>query len=397
MNSNLHSKLPLIPETPLDLSEHTRALLASIVESSDDAIISKNLNGIITSWNIAAGRIFGYTAEEMVGQSILRLIPEELHYQEDDILTKLRAGERIDHYETVRVRKNGEKVEISVTISPIKDSTGRIVGASKIARDISIRKQMERLLMQSEKLAATGRMAATIAHEINNPLESLMNLVFLARNSCASNEAAHAYLLIAEKELERVSHLARQTLGYYRGNGRPVEVHPKEIMEDVLTIYHAKLLGNGISVECQFDDPRLITLDKGELVQVFSNVIANSIDAMQQGGLLHIEIRNIVRGGKEGVLTVIRDQGIGIPQEHLGKIFEPFFTTKGDLGTGIGLWVAKRLVEKRGGQLSISSSTEPGNSGTSLSIYLPFAAPHGDAAAKELSPSTLVGLKALQL
>jgi PAS domain S-box-containing protein len=365
LNSNLHSKLPLIPETPLDLSEHTRALLASIVESSDDAIISKNLNGVITSWNIAAGRIFGYTAEEMVGQSILRLIPEELHYQEDDILTKLRAGERIDHYETVRVRKNGERIEVSVTISPIKDST--------------------------------GRMAATIAHEINNPLESLMNLVFLARNSCASNEAAHAYLLIAEKELERVSHLARQTLGYYRGNGRPVEVHPKEIMEDVLTIYHAKLLGNGISVECQFDDPRLITLDKGELVQVFSNVIANSIDAMQQGGLLHIEIRNIVRGGKEGVLTVIRDQGIGIPQEHLGKIFEPFFTTKGDLGTGIGLWVAKRLVEKRGGQLSISSSTEPGNSGTSLSIYLPFAAPHGDAAAKELSPSTLVGLKALQL
>jgi PAS domain S-box-containing protein len=382
---------------PVDIPEHTRALLAAIVESSDDAIISKNLNGVITSWNAGAGRIFGYTAEEMVGQSILRLIPEELHYQEDDILTKLRAGERIDHYETVRVRKNGERIEVSVTISPIKDSTGRIVGASKIARDISIRKQMERLLIQSEKLAATGRMAATIAHEINNPLESLMNLIYLARTSSASNEAAHAYLLIAEKELERVTHLARQTLGYYRGSGVPVEVHPKEIMEDVLTIYHAKLLGNCISVECQFDDLRPITLDKGELVQVFSNVIANSIDAMLHGGLLHIEITNIVRGGKEGVLAVIRDQGMGIPHEHLAKVFEPFFTTKGDLGTGIGLWVAKRLVEKRGGQLSITSSTEPGNSGTSLSIYLPFAAPRGDDAAKELSPDTLAGLKALRI
>ncbi len=247
MNSDPHSKLPLVPEIQVDISEHTRALLAAIVASSDDAIISKNLNGIITSWNEAAGRIFGYTAEEMVGQSILRLIPEELQYQEDEILRKLRAGERIDHYETVRVRKNGEKIEISVTISPVRDSTGRIVGASKIARDISIRKQMERLLMQSEKLAATGRMAATIAHEINNPLESLMNLIFLARNSSESNEAAHAYLVIAEKELERVSHLARQTLGYYRGNGAPVEVHPKEIMEDVLTVYHAKLLANCIS------------------------------------------------------------------------------------------------------------------------------------------------------
>jgi PAS domain S-box-containing protein len=381
---------------PVDIPEHTRALLAAIVESSDDAIISKNLNGIITSWNEGAARIFGYTPEEMVGQSILRLIPEELRYQEDEILSKLRAGERIDHFETVRVRKNGERIEISVTISPVKDSTGRIVGASKIARDISTRKQMERLLIQSEKLAATGRMAATIAHEINNPLESLMNLVFLARTSCASDEAAHAYLLIAEKELDRVSHLARQTLGYYRGSGVPVEVHPKEIMEDVLTIYHAKLLGSCISVESQFDDLRPITLDKGELVQIFSNVIANSIDAMPQGGLLHVEITSIVRGGQEGVLAVIRDQGMGIPQEHMAKVFEPFFTTKGNLGTGIGLWVAKRLVEKRGGQLSITSSTEPGNSGTSLSIYLPFAAPHDDTE-KELSPDTLAGLKALRL
>jgi signal transduction histidine kinase len=168
-------------------------------------------------------------------------------------------------------------------------------------------------------------------------------------------------------------------------------------MEDVLTIYHAKLLANCITVESHFDDPHPITLDKGELVQVFSNVIANAIDAMPHGGLLHVEIQNIVSGGREGVLTVIRDQGIGIPHEHLGKIFEPFFTTKGNLGTGIGLWVAKRLVEKRGGQISITSSTEPGNSGTSLSIYLPFAAPHGDEAAKELSPATLDGLKALQL
>lgn len=397
MNHDPHKPLPPVQTADIDISEHTHFLFAAIVESSDDAIISKNLNGIITSWNEAASRIFGYTAEEMVGQSILRLIPPELQYQEDDILQKIRAGERIDHYETIRVRKNGEKIEISVTISPVKDNTGRIIGASKIARDISIRKQMERVLIQSEKLAATGRMAASIAHEINNPLESLMNLIYLARRSSVGNDAAHAYLLTAEKELDRVSHLARQTLGYYRESGAPVEVHLKQLMEDVLTVYHAKLLGSGISVERRFfDDLPPITLNKGELIQVFSNVVANSIDAMPQGGTLRIEITNFVNGGKEGILTVVRDQGIGIPQEHLGKIFEPFFTTKGDLGTGIGLWVAKSLIEKRGGQLAVASSTEPGKSGTSLAIYLPFAVPKDDVA-KELSPDPTASLTALPL
>ncbi len=131
-------------------------LLAAIVDSSNDAIISKDLNGIITSWNQAATRMFGYEAEEIVGQPILRLIPKELYPEEADILRKLRSGERIEHYETIRVRKNGKKIEVSLTISPVKDDTGRIIGSSKIARDISDRKQMERSLIQAEKLGQRG-------------------------------------------------------------------------------------------------------------------------------------------------------------------------------------------------------------------------------------------------
>src|SRR5947207_1472635 len=150
--------------------------VAAIVESSDDAILSKDLTGKIMSWNPAATRILGYTREEIVGSSILRIIPKELHHEEATILGKIRAGERIDHYETVRITKSGERLDVSLSISPIRDGSGKVVGASKILRDISAKKRSEASLLQAEKIAAAGRMAATIAHEVNNPLEAVINL-----------------------------------------------------------------------------------------------------------------------------------------------------------------------------------------------------------------------------
>jgi PAS domain S-box-containing protein len=366
--------LPGPEQTEPDTSDHPRFFLAAIVESSDDAIISKNLHGIVTSWNHAANRIFGYTAEEMIGQPILRLIPDELRHEEDMILAKLKLGERIDHYETTRIRKDGERFDISVTISPIRDNQGHIIGASKTARDISDRKKMEEMLVQSEKLAATGRMAATIAHEINNPLESVMNLVFLARTSGSINKA-RGYLQTAEKELERVAHIVRQTLGYYRETAAPVQVDLRELMDDVLTVYQTKLNANRISVDCRFDNHRPIVVKKGELVQVLSNVIANSIDAMPNAGILHINVEETTNSQKQGVQIVIRDNGTGIRQEHLSRIFEPFFTTKGNLGTGIGLWVARQLIEKQHGQIAVTSRTDPEDSGTTLVLFIPFADP----------------------
>jgi PAS domain S-box-containing protein len=357
--------------------DEIRFQLAAIVDSADDAIVSKDLNGIVRSWNAGAGRMFGYTADEMIGQSILRIIPEELRYEEDEILRKLRAGERVDHYETRRRKKNSEIIPVSVTISPIRDGAGLVVGASKIARDISDRKRMEALVIQGEKLAATGRMAAAIAHEINNPLESLINLVFLARQESAVEGKAYRYLLTAEEELERVSHLARQTLGYYRDTGTPAEVHLHVLLENVLTVYNARLLSTNISVDTHFNDLQKILVSKGEMIQVFSNIIANAIDAMRLGGSLQISTRNIFSTTGDGVQTTIQDNGSGIQPENLARIFEPFFTTKGDLGSGIGLWVAKQLVERRGGQISVTSSTERGNSGTSVTIFMPFAIPAG--------------------
>jgi PAS domain S-box-containing protein len=362
-------------EEALRQSNVSRLRLASIIDSADDAIVSKDLNGIVSSWNEGACRMFGYSADEMLSQPILRLIPEELHYEEDEILRKIRAGERIDHYETRRTKKNGDSVEVSVTISPIRDESGRIIGASKIARDISNRKRVERLLVQSEKLAATGRMAATIAHEINNPLESLVNLIYLARQDSGPDGKVYDYLLTAENELERVSHIARQTLGFYRDTGSPTEVYLHQLMENVLSVYSSKLLASGITTDKQFHEPRKVLVSKGEILQIFSNIVTNAADAMRQGGVLSISIRQIVSSTGDGIQTIIRDSGTGIRQEHLAQVFEPFFTTKDNLGTGIGLWVTKQLVEARGGEISVASSTENGNSGTSLTIFIPFAAP----------------------
>jgi PAS domain S-box-containing protein len=362
-------------EAALRQSNESRLRLAAIIDSADDAIASKDLNGIVSSWNAGAGRMFGYSADEMLGQPIRRLIPEELQYEEDEILRKIRAGERIEHYETTRKKKNGETFEVSVTISPITDESGRIIGASKIARDISDRKRVERLLVQSEKLAVTGRMAATIAHEINNPLESLVNLIFLARQDAGKDGKAYAYLVTAESELERISHIARQTLGFYRDTGSPTEVYLHQLMESVLSVYSSKLLAAGITTDKQFNDQRQVLVHKGEILQIFSNIITNAADAMRQGGVLSISTRQIVGSTGDGIQAIIRDTGQGIREEHLAQVFEPFFTTKGDLGTGIGLWVTKQLVEARGGEISIASSTENGNSGTTVAIFIPFLAP----------------------
>src|ERR1700728_1621008 len=195
-------------------AQDARGRLAAIVDSSQDVILSKDLNGIITSWNAAASRLFGYSAEEMIGASILKLIPEHLHSDEKTIIENIRAGRSVEHFETVRVTKTGQLLDVSLTISPIRNEYGRVIGPSKILRDISTRKRVEQSLLQAEKIAATGRMAASIAHEINNPLEAVVNLLYLLRAKMTDSEGLK-YLSTPEAELERVSHIEKQTLGYY--------------------------------------------------------------------------------------------------------------------------------------------------------------------------------------
>lgn len=343
--------------------------LAAIVESSDDAIVSKNLDGTVTSWNQAACRLFGYGPEEMIGQPILKIIPDDLTSEEVEILRKIRAGTRIDHYETRRLRKDGETVEVSITISPIRDGLGKIIGSSKIARDISQRKKMERHLLQSEKLAAAGVMAANLAHEINNPLDSVMNLIYLARQHLSAGSKARPYLAIAESEVERVSHLARQAMGYYRDPGAAADVHVGALLEEVLRVQQSKLLAANVAADCTFEDRRPVTASGEELMQVFSNLVTNAVEAMPGGGLLTIRTREVEGAGIE---VLVKDRGIGIRTEDMGRVFEPFFTTKGAGGTGIGLWAAQQLLKERGGRISIESKTDGAQKGTTVSVFLPF-------------------------
>jgi signal transduction histidine kinase len=225
------------------------------------------------------------------------------------------------------------------------------------------------LLIQAEKLAATGRMAATIAHEINNPLDAVMNLVYLARTTLPTNSRAVPYLSTAERELERVSHIARQTLGYYRDPGPPSEIRLESLLEEVLNVYHSKLLAGNVAVDCAFSHQRALSASRGELMQIFSSLITNAIDAMPGGGVLNISTRELVG---QGIEILVRDNGTGISGENLDRVFEPFFSTKGQRGTGIGLWVARQLLEKRGGTINLDSSTEIPRTGTTVSVFLPF-------------------------
>ena len=363
----------------IDVTERKKAQeslrqLAAIVDTSQDVILSKNLNGIITSWNAAATRVFGYSAEEMIGASILKLIPEHLHSDEKTIIEQIRAGRRLEHFETVRMKKDGGLLDVSLTISPVKDEEGNIIGASKILRDISDRKRMERSLLQAEKIAATGRMAATIAHEINNPLEAVMNLLYLLRSKISDEDGLN-YLSTAEGELGRVSHIAKQTLGYYREHAAATLASLCEIAQHAVTIYEPRCDSAGIKISTSFRSSRSVTLRRGEMMQVISNLLANSIYAMPTGGNLSVVVEDTEKPGS-GIGMIISDDGVGIASEDLPRVFEAFFTTRTTVGTGIGLFVAKQFIEGHGGQISITSQNDAENHGTTIRIFIPLRTPY---------------------
>jgi PAS domain S-box-containing protein len=351
-------------------AQHALYRLAAIVDSSEDVILSKDLNGIVTSWNAAACHLFGYSAEEMIGASILKLIPEDLHSDEKTIIEQIRAGRRVEHFETVRITKDGRLVDVSLTISPVKDERGNIIGASKILRDISDRKRMEQSLLQAEKIAATGRMAATIAHEINNPLEAVVNLLYLLRSKITSEDGLN-YLSTAEEELGRVSHIAKQTLGYYREHAAATAASLGEIAQHAVTIYEPRCAAAGIHISTSLQSSRKAMIRRGEMTQVISNLIANSIYAMPNGGHLSVSVEDTGEPASGTVLT-IADDGVGIAPRDLPRVFEAFFTTRSTVGTGIGLFVAKQFVEGHGGQISIASQADEESHGTTVRIFLPL-------------------------
>jgi PAS domain S-box-containing protein len=378
-----------LSENEMMLQESSKHVgqLAAIVESSDDVILSKNLNGIITSWNAAATRIFGYSPEEMIGSSILKLIPENLHSDEKIIMENIRAGRRVEHFETVRRTKSGQLLDVSLTVSPIRDAQGRIIGASKILRDVSTRKRLEQALLQAEKIAATGRMAATIAHEINNPLEAVMNLIYLLRPMIA-DPVGISYFQSVEAELGRVSHIAKQTLGYYHEHAAASSASIGEIVLNAIAIYEPRCTAAGIEIKKTINSSRKIVMRRGEMMQVVSNLIMNSIYAMQAGGILSISVEDAAKP-PEGIVLTVQDDGVGIAEADRPRVFEAFFTTGSTVGTGIGLFVTKQFVEGHGGRIELESRQGAEDHGTTVRVFLPGSTIYdlsGDgASAKELN------------
>jgi PAS domain S-box-containing protein len=375
--------------TARKIAEEGLQRLAAIVESSADAIISKDLNGIVTSWNQGAERIFGYTAQEMIGQPITNIIPSHLQEQETEILSTIARGERIQHFETVRLHKSGELVEVSLTVSPVRDEAGRIVGAAKIARDITQSRKTERALQITERLASVGRLAATVAHEINNPLEAVINLIYLARHSPTQNDARR-YLDLAEEELERVSHLTRQTLGFYRETKGATHFRLGEIVTSLLSVFSSRTRNKGIVLTPEIASDLELYAVPGEIRQVVANLVSNSIDALESGGQVRIRVSAATQwsgSGLHGVRLTVADTGSGIPPEARAQLFQPFFTTKRDVGTGLGLWVCKSIVENHRGSIRVRSAITPGKSWTVFSVFLPLSAQ--ESAAEEPVPQAV--------
>ena len=275
------------------------------------------------------------------------------------------------------LRRDGTLGWTSSRAVPVVGDNGEIVEWFGAAADITERKKAEEALRRSEKLAATGRLAATMAHEINNPLEAVTNLIYLAASS-SDRDDARKYLAAAEEELDRVSHLTKQTLGFYRETKGIGAVRLGPIVTALLSVFASRIRNKKIAVETDVEaDPEIFAI-AGEVRQLIANLLSNSIDAVDKDGRIRIRISS-ARSAKgecaQGVRFTIIDNGPGLAAEIRPRLFEPFVTTKKDVGTGLGLWVCKNIVERHGGTIRLKSSTRSGRSWTAFSIFLPAVSP----------------------
>ncbi|WP_395748857.1 ATP-binding protein [Prosthecobacter sp.] len=367
---------------PSDATISPDGLLSAIIDSSDDAIISKNLKGVVTSWNQGAERIFGYTAEEMVGQSILRLIPAERQNEERQILDKLCNGERVDHFETQRIRKDGNIVEVSLCISPVRDDGGFIVGASKIARDISMQKKATQLAataMQESELQ--GRMKdeflATLSHELRTPLQAILGWTqILLSGHCEPEEVrqgievidrnAHAQCRIIDDLLD----MNRILSGKVRLEVQRVELIP--LLEDAIENARPAANAKNLRLQSVFDPAaQPVFGDPNRLQQIFWNLLNNAIKFTASGGRIQVLLTRV----HSHLEVSVNDTGIGIDPDFLPHVFERFrqadaSSTRTQGGLGLGLAIVKHLAELHGGTVKASSAGR--NQGSTFTLMLPM-------------------------
>jgi len=312
--------------------------------------------------------------EEYAQGKAFHLNKQPFKPEEWPLARSLTRGEVVTDEEIEYVRGDGTPVFLSVSSAPILDREGRITAAVITFFDLTHRKGTEQVLRSTEKLAATGRLAASFCHEINNPLQTLSGVLYLLGQSTGLGEAERQHLATAHAELERVAHLTTSMLGFYRPSPSPVDLKIFEILDSVLNFYGPAIRSGKIIVEKRYDSEDVIHGFPSEITQVFSNLVGNALGALTPEGTLELHViasRDWGNPARRGVRVFIADNGPGISAENRRRIFEPFFTTKGENGTGLGLWVASGIVDKYGGWLRVRSSTQPGRSGTCFAVFFP--------------------------
>jgi PAS domain S-box-containing protein len=355
-------------------SEEAQLRLGAIVSSSDDAIISKTLEGIITSWNAGAQRIFGYSAGEVVGRPITILIPPDRQDEESQIIERLRRGQSVRHLETVRIRKDGGQIHVSLAISPIKDASGQVIGVSKIARDITDRKRAAEALRRAEadlahvsRVTTMGELTASLAHEVNQPITAAVTnantcVRWLAGDTPNIEEARDAAVRSAKDGTRAAEIISRIRLLFKKGTTERELVDVNEVIREMIVLLRGEATRYSVSIQADLaaDLPQLIA-DRVQLQQVMLNLIMNSIDAMKDvDGTRELTIK-AERAENDQLLMSVSDTGVGLPAQQAGEIFNAFFTTKLQ-GTGLGLSISRSIIESHGGRLWAAGNSPRGAS-----------------------------------
>jgi PAS domain S-box-containing protein len=348
--------------------------LNTTLRSIGDAVIACNPDGKVVFMNQVAEQLTGWKESEANGVPLSEIFvicnQRTRASVESPVEVVRRSGKVVglaNH--TILIRKDQAEFHIDDSAAPILDKGGHMIGIVLVFRDISERYAAEQSLMRAEKLASAGRLAAAIAHEVNNPLEGLVNLIYLARGE-EDVSRIRRHLAEADRELQRVAHITRQSLGFYRENSSASRFRPDVVVREVFDFYSFRAARINVNLHVNIKTEQKAWGNPGELRQVLSNLVANSLDACTAGDAICVRVRSAM----DGVRIVVADTGSGIHPENLDRIFEPFFTTKKDTGTGLGLWVSRELIEKHGGRLAVRSSVNGRRTGTVFSMFLPSSA-----------------------
>ena len=334
--------------------EWFRVALTSI----GDAVIATDSAGIVTFLNPVAESLTGVRHADARGKDVREVFPifnEMSGKKADNPVEKVMSLGIVvglaNH--TVLQHRDGHLVPIEDSAAPIRDDHNQTIGVVLVFRDVTAERRSQEMLRKTEKLAAAARLSATVAHEINNPLEAVVNLLFIAKASPEATPGLVEHLSLAEQELERVAQITRQTLGFYRESNTPEQVDLRTVVEPILKLYSSRISAKDILLECSFDQCPPVRGVGGELKQAIANLVANAIDAVPKGG--KIAVRCAASEGVSGRFAeiLIQDSGPGIAPDLLTRIFDPFFTTKQDVGTGLGLWVTKEIVSRHGGSIEV--------------------------------------------